>query len=202
MSIARIAARPRRPLGGLLTCIVRLSAGQIPKFAEIVNITLGNGEKRQGQVLEISGKQAVVQVFEGTSGIDNTNTRCEFTGDVLKMPISVSSAALRAPNTPGAPSGTHTSSPVGARADMAAWRHGCARVIRRRCSAAPSTAPASRSTSRTSPCWRRATSTSWVRRCCVQLQCRIQSLTAWAACRMAAAQVSPSTRASALTPRR
>jgi V-type H+-transporting ATPase subunit B len=54
-----------------------------------VNITLGNGEKRQGQVLEISGKQAVVQVFEGTSGIDNTNTRCEFTGDVLKMPISV-----------------------------------------------------------------------------------------------------------------
>ena len=49
---------------------------------------MGNGEKRQGQVLEISGKQAVVQVFEGTSGIDNTHTRCEFTGDVLKMPIS------------------------------------------------------------------------------------------------------------------
>jgi len=30
----------------------------------------------------------VEQVFEGTSGIDNTHTRCEFTGDVLKMPIS------------------------------------------------------------------------------------------------------------------
>lgn len=28
------------------------------------------------------------QVFEGTSGIDNRNTRCAFTGDVLKMPIS------------------------------------------------------------------------------------------------------------------
>lgn len=28
------------------------------------------------------------QVFEGTSGIDNTSTKCEFTGDVLKMPIS------------------------------------------------------------------------------------------------------------------
>lgn len=40
-----------------------------------VDITLKSGEKRQGQVLEISGKQAVVQVFEGTTGIDNTYTR-------------------------------------------------------------------------------------------------------------------------------
>jgi len=29
-----------------------------------------------------------VQVFEGTAGIDNTFTRCEFSGDVLRMPIS------------------------------------------------------------------------------------------------------------------
>jgi V-type H+-transporting ATPase subunit B len=28
------------------------------------------------------------QIFEGTAGIDNTYTRCEFSGDVLKMPIS------------------------------------------------------------------------------------------------------------------
>jgi len=61
---------------------------QLPKYAEIVNLRLGNGEKRQGQVLEIYGKQAVVQVFEGTADIDNTLTRCEFTGDVLRMPIS------------------------------------------------------------------------------------------------------------------
>jgi len=58
------------------------------KASEIVNITLGNGEKRQGQVLEIHGSLAVVQIFEGTSGIDNTYTRCDFTGDVLKMPIT------------------------------------------------------------------------------------------------------------------
>ena len=48
----------------------------------------GNGEVRQGQVLEINGSRAVVQVFEGTSGIDNTRTTCKFTGEVLKMPIS------------------------------------------------------------------------------------------------------------------
>jgi V-type H+-transporting ATPase subunit B len=68
--------------------LVILENVKLPKYAEIVNITLGSGEKRRGQVLEIHGNRAVVQVFEGTSGVDNTNTRCEFTGDVLKMPIS------------------------------------------------------------------------------------------------------------------
>jgi V-type H+-transporting ATPase subunit B len=53
-----------------------------------VNITLGDGSKRKGQVLEVSGKKAVVQVFEGTAGIDAKNTRVEFTGDLLKLPVS------------------------------------------------------------------------------------------------------------------
>ncbi len=30
----------------------------------------------------------MVQVFEGTSGIDAKNTVCEFTGDILKIPVS------------------------------------------------------------------------------------------------------------------
>jgi V-type H+-transporting ATPase subunit B len=58
------------------------------RYAEIVNVRLGDGEIRKGQVLEIEGKKAVVQIFEGTSNIDNLSTHCEFTGDVLKMPIS------------------------------------------------------------------------------------------------------------------
>jgi hypothetical protein len=35
---------------------------QFPRYAEIVNLTLGNGERRKGQVLEVNGKRAVVQV--------------------------------------------------------------------------------------------------------------------------------------------
>lgn len=58
------------------------------RFSEIVNVRLGDGTIRKGQVLEISGKRAVVQIFEGTSNIDVVNTYCEFTGDVLRMPIS------------------------------------------------------------------------------------------------------------------
>lgn len=55
---------------------------QKPKFAEIVDIRLGDGSIRRGQVLEVDGTKAVVQVFEGTSGIDNRKTTLEFTGEV------------------------------------------------------------------------------------------------------------------------
>lgn len=30
----------------------------------------------------------VLQVFEGTSGIDAKKTACEFTGDILRTPVS------------------------------------------------------------------------------------------------------------------
>lgn len=57
-------------------------------FAEIVDLTLGDGTKRRGQVLEVDGDRAVVQVFEGTSGVDTRATSCEFTGEVLRTPVS------------------------------------------------------------------------------------------------------------------
>ncbi len=55
---------------------------QKPRYAEIVNLKLGDGTSRRGQVLEVDGQRAVVQVFEGTSGIDNKGTSLEFTGEV------------------------------------------------------------------------------------------------------------------------
>jgi len=67
---------------------VILEKVKFPKFSEIVNLRLANGELRSGQVLEVSGDKAVVQVFEGTSGIDARNTVCEFSGDILKTPVS------------------------------------------------------------------------------------------------------------------
>ena len=51
---------------------------QKPMYAEICTLTLPGGEKRQGQVLEVHDNRAVVQVFEGCSGIDAKNTSCEF----------------------------------------------------------------------------------------------------------------------------
>jgi V-type H+-transporting ATPase subunit B len=61
---------------------------KFPTYGEIVNVTLSDGSVRQGQILEVNKKKAVVQVFEGTSNIDNKHCHIEFTGDTLKMSIS------------------------------------------------------------------------------------------------------------------
>lgn len=42
--------------------LVILDNVKFPKFAEIVNVCLSDGSVRKGQVLEIAGKRAVVQV--------------------------------------------------------------------------------------------------------------------------------------------
>jgi V-type H+-transporting ATPase subunit B len=55
-------------------------------YAEIVEVRLGDGTIRRGQVLEVDGQRAVVQVFEGTSGVDNRKTTLEFTGEVRHHP--------------------------------------------------------------------------------------------------------------------
>lgn len=59
-----------------------------PTYAEIVNIELADGSMRRGKVLEVDGTKAVVQVFEGTSGIDVLRSKCEFTGKVMELGVS------------------------------------------------------------------------------------------------------------------
>ncbi|XP_074603517.1 V-type proton ATPase subunit Vha55 [Brevipalpus obovatus] len=68
--------------------LVILDDVKFPKYAEIVKLYLPDGSARTGQVLDIAGSKAVVQVFEGTSGIDAKYTTCEFTGDILRQPVS------------------------------------------------------------------------------------------------------------------
>lgn len=65
-----------------------LPPSQFPSFNEIVSLTLPDGSNRRGQVLEVSGSKAIVQVFEGTSGIDVRDTHIEFTGSSMKLPVS------------------------------------------------------------------------------------------------------------------
>merc|ERR1712159_430014 len=59
-----------------------------PMFAEICSLTLPDGKKRKGQVLEVHDNRAVVQVFEGTAGIDSKTTSCEFSGDILRIGVA------------------------------------------------------------------------------------------------------------------
>jgi V-type H+-transporting ATPase subunit B len=68
--------------------LVILEDVRCPKYAEIVEIELPDGTKRRGQVLEVDGSKAVVQVFEGTSGIDALKSKCEFTGKVMELGVA------------------------------------------------------------------------------------------------------------------
>lgn len=57
-------------------------------YDELVEVELPSGEIRRGKVLEIDGNRAVIQMFEGTSGLNVSTTKVRFQGDVLKLPVS------------------------------------------------------------------------------------------------------------------
>lgn len=57
-------------------------------YGEVVEITTSDDETRLGQVLETSTDTAVIQVFEGTTGLDTHKTRVRFTGEPIKLPVS------------------------------------------------------------------------------------------------------------------
>ena len=57
-------------------------------YNELVRVIAPDGSERRGQILEVSDKMAVVQVFEGTSGLDVKGTAVRFTGETIKLPVS------------------------------------------------------------------------------------------------------------------
>lgn len=57
-------------------------------YAELVQVTTVTGEKRLGQVLQVTEDKAVIQLFEGTSGIDTKNTRVRFIEETMKLGVS------------------------------------------------------------------------------------------------------------------
>ena len=57
-------------------------------FDELVEIETNEGEKRLGKVLEVGNGKAIVQVFEGTTGLSISGTKAKFVGKVMEMPVS------------------------------------------------------------------------------------------------------------------
>jgi len=56
-------------------------------YGELVTITLPDGSTKRGQVLDTSKDIVIVQVFEGTRGID-TGSAVRFTGDIVRLNVS------------------------------------------------------------------------------------------------------------------
>ena len=57
-------------------------------FDELVEIETVEGERRLGKVLEVGNGKAVVQVFEGTTGLSVSGTSARFVGKVMEMAVS------------------------------------------------------------------------------------------------------------------
>ncbi|HKZ62795.1 MAG TPA: V-type ATP synthase subunit B [Nitrososphaera sp.] len=57
-------------------------------FDELVEIETAEGERRLGKVLEVGFGKAIVQVFEGTTGLSITGTKVKFLGKTMEMPVS------------------------------------------------------------------------------------------------------------------
>lgn len=57
-------------------------------YDELVEVEMESGELRRGKVLEVNKDKAVIQMFEGTSGLNVPGTKVRFQGNVLKLPVS------------------------------------------------------------------------------------------------------------------
>lgn len=57
-------------------------------FDEIVEMTVNSNEKRLGRIIEIHNDKAVIQVFEGTSGMALRNTHTRLTGQAMMLGVS------------------------------------------------------------------------------------------------------------------
>ncbi len=59
------------------------------RYGEVVEVTLGTGETRLGQVIDVSKEVAVIQVFGGVSEVNTKAARVRFRGETLRIPVSL-----------------------------------------------------------------------------------------------------------------
>ncbi|MDI3547558.1 MAG: V/A-type H+/Na+-transporting ATPase subunit [Halanaerobiales bacterium] len=57
-------------------------------FDELVEVITPNNQRRKGRVLQISEDKAIVQVFEGTSGLSINQTRVKFLNHPMELSLS------------------------------------------------------------------------------------------------------------------
>ncbi len=58
------------------------------KYDELVEIEQASGEIRHGQVLEVNGDKALVQLFEGSAGLQISSAKSRFLGKGIELAVS------------------------------------------------------------------------------------------------------------------
>ncbi len=58
-------------------------------YGEVVEVVLGTGETRLGQVIDVSKDATIIQVFGGVSEVDLRNSSVRYRGETLKLPVGI-----------------------------------------------------------------------------------------------------------------
>ncbi|HOP86533.1 MAG TPA: V-type ATP synthase subunit B [Syntrophorhabdaceae bacterium] len=58
-------------------------------YGELADVKLANGSLRRGRVLEVSGDKAIIQVFEGTSGLSPQDVKVRFLARGMELAVSI-----------------------------------------------------------------------------------------------------------------
>jgi V/A-type H+/Na+-transporting ATPase subunit B len=59
------------------------------KYGELTEIEMPGGEIRRGQVLEVDRDRALVQIFEGSTGLNIGSAKVRFLGKSIELPVSM-----------------------------------------------------------------------------------------------------------------
>ncbi|MDD5749086.1 MAG: V-type ATP synthase subunit B [Actinomycetota bacterium] len=86
-SLATVDYRTIRDISGPLVFVDKTKG---VSFGEMVGIRSSDGQVRNGQVIELNGDMAVVQIFGITHGLDVQGSSVRFRGDVIKIGLSTS----------------------------------------------------------------------------------------------------------------
>ncbi len=58
-------------------------------YGEVVEVVLGTGETRLGQVIDVGKDATIIQVFGGVSEVDLRNSSVRYRGETLKLPVGI-----------------------------------------------------------------------------------------------------------------
>jgi len=76
-------------IGDIAGPLILLQSVDHATFEELVEVELPDGELRRGKVLEVDHTNVLVQLFEGTRGVDIAKTKVRFLGRGLELSVSL-----------------------------------------------------------------------------------------------------------------
>ena len=82
-----IVSKEYRTISQIAGPLVFVEKTEPVAYNELATVTMPDGTQKRGQVLDTSGKHVVIQVFEGTAGVERA-AGVKFLGETMKMPVS------------------------------------------------------------------------------------------------------------------